>query len=108
MKFNEYLKQLRERRGMSQRELADASNISSAEISRLESGIRQKASPVVLKALAVALNVPYNELMRVAGYTEDETDKPIIAAHIPDMADLSEEELDEVRTFIDYIKHRRK
>jgi len=108
MDFNKYLKQLRNRRGMTQRELATAANISGAEISRLESGFRQKPSPVVLKSLALALDVPYSELMRIAGYTEDKTDKPIIAAHIPDMVDLSEEELEEVRKFIDYIKHRRK
>ncbi|HCJ08029.1 MAG TPA: XRE family transcriptional regulator, partial [Lachnospiraceae bacterium] len=40
-----YVREKRNEKGMSQRELANASGISNAEISRLESGKRKASSP---------------------------------------------------------------
>lgn len=68
MSFGEYLKQLRKDNSISQRELAEKTGISNAEISRIESGERQKPSPDVLRAIAPILNVQYEELMDKAGY----------------------------------------
>ncbi|MCM3163743.1 helix-turn-helix domain-containing protein [Metabacillus litoralis] len=68
MSFGEYLKQLRKDKSISQRELAEKSGISNAEISRIETGGRQKISPDVLRAIAPILEVPYEELMDKAGY----------------------------------------
>lgn len=71
MVFGEYLKSLRKEKSLSQRELAEKSGISNAEISRIETGNRKKPSPDVLRALAPILNVPYEELMDKAGYIND-------------------------------------
>lgn len=68
MSFGEYLKQIRLEKSISQRELAEKSGISNAEISRLESGERQKPSPDALKAIAPILGVTYEDLMDKAGY----------------------------------------
>lgn len=68
MSFGEYLKQLRKEKSISQRELAEKSGVSNAEISRIETGGRQKISPDVLRAIAPILEVPYEELMDKAGY----------------------------------------
>ncbi|WP_079525412.1 helix-turn-helix domain-containing protein [Solibacillus isronensis] len=68
MSFGEYLKQLRKDKSISQRELAEKSGVSNAEISRIETGGRQKISPDVLRAIAPILEVPYEELMDKAGY----------------------------------------
>lgn len=68
MNFSEYLKQIRLEKSISQRELAEKSGISNAEISRIESGARQKPSPDALKALAPILGVEYEDLMDKAGY----------------------------------------
>ncbi|MFK4998677.1 helix-turn-helix domain-containing protein [Bacillus sp. N9] len=43
MSFGEYLKQLRKDKSISQRELAEKSGVSNAEISRIETGGRQKS-----------------------------------------------------------------
>ena len=47
MDLGEYLIRMRSERGYSQRDLAEKSGISPAEISRVESGKRQKVSPAV-------------------------------------------------------------
>ena len=66
-----YVREKRNEKGMSQRELANASGISNAEISRLESGKRKASSPAVLKAIAKALNVPVETLLEKAGIIEE-------------------------------------
>ncbi|NTW70643.1 MAG: helix-turn-helix domain-containing protein [Eubacteriaceae bacterium] len=70
MNFGAYLRDLRSRAGLTQRDLMNLSGISNAEISRIESGDRQKPSPVVLKALAPHIRVSYEDLMEAAGYIE--------------------------------------
>lgn len=74
MKFGEFLKNLRKEKGLSQRQLADLCNISNTEISRIESGERQKPSPNILKAIAPHLEISYGELMTKAGYIEETID----------------------------------
>jgi transcriptional regulator with XRE-family HTH domain len=76
MSFGSYIKNLREQNKLSQRDLAEKSGISNAEISRLETGGRKKPSPIVLKALAPYLGVSYAELMQQAGYVEETVDHP--------------------------------
>jgi len=71
MKLGEYLIQARKDRGFSQRDLAARCHVSPAEISRVESGARQKPSPAVLRAMAEALLVSYSRLMQLAGYIEE-------------------------------------
>ena len=71
MTLGEYLISARTERGVSQRELAEKCGISSAEISRVESGKRQKPSPTILKAVADALVISYPTLMALAGYSQE-------------------------------------
>ncbi len=72
MKLGEYLIEARKDRGFSQRDLAARCGISPAEVSRVESGVRQKPAPAVLKAMAEALAVSYPRLMQMAGYIEEQ------------------------------------
>jgi HTH-type transcriptional regulator, competence development regulator len=72
--FGEYLKHLRNEKQLSQRELAEKTGISNAEISRLETGDRKNPSPATLKAIAPHLGVSYHELMKNAGYIEEVID----------------------------------
>jgi len=57
MSFGDFLKNLRNENNMSQRELSEKSGVSNAEISRIESGERKKASPMALKVIAPYLGV---------------------------------------------------
>ncbi|MGI6570147.1 MAG: helix-turn-helix domain-containing protein [Caldicoprobacterales bacterium] len=71
VEFGKYLKALRKERGVSQRELAELSGFSNAELSKIESGDRKKPSPALLKAIAPHLNTSYETLMKKAGYLEE-------------------------------------
>ncbi len=73
MNFGEYLKQIRKEKSLSQRALAEKSGVSNAEISRIETGGRQKISPDVLRAIAPVLEIPYGDLMEKAGYISEQT-----------------------------------
>jgi transcriptional regulator with XRE-family HTH domain len=57
-------KALREKRGLTQEELAGKVGVTKAYISQLESGARKNPSLVVLKRLAKALRVPITALLK--------------------------------------------
>lgn len=98
----------REAKKLSKRKLAELANISHTEIHRLENGERKMPSPPVLKAIANALGVTYDEIMKAAGYMDSTPPSPVIAARMPDTTDLSDEEIEEVRNYIDFLRARRK
>ncbi|MBW4083863.1 helix-turn-helix transcriptional regulator [Paenibacillus sp. S150] len=71
-KFGNYLKQLREHKGLTINQLAALAGISGAQISRIENGLRGVPKPATLRKIAEAAEVSYEELMEHAGYlTED-------------------------------------
>jgi len=67
------IKELRERRGMTQSSLAEAAELTSDEVSRIERGVREPRFGT-LERLAAALNVAPGELFGSAqrGYTTQE------------------------------------
>ena len=69
--FGQYLKKIRKDRNMSVNQLATYSGISNAQISRIENGLRNAPKPETIKKLSQALKVDYQEMMQVAGYTEE-------------------------------------
>lgn len=70
--FGDYLKKLRIEAGYtSQRQFGLAVGISSASISRIESN-DQQAEPDTIKKMAPFLKVPYQELLKAAGYIDTE------------------------------------
>jgi len=71
--FGDFLKQLREKKGASLRDVQKATDIPIAYLSQLETGARKKIPvPDRLKALANFYNVTIQELLAKAGYYEDE------------------------------------
>ena len=82
MKLGEYLIQARRDRGFSQRDLAARCGISPAEVSRVESGVRQKPAPGVLRAMADALVVSYPRLMQLAGYIDETRGEEAVVEHV--------------------------
>lgn len=122
MTFGEYLKALRQEKDLSQRELAAASGISNAEISRLEAGKRKDPSAVVLQNLAKVLDTPVEELLKQAGliekgeqFVQQYLDTPmstVAPASTPNsyitVDDLSEEEIADVKKYIAFLKSQRK
>jgi len=70
-----FINLLRNEKGLSMRELSSISGVSTTAISRLEAGQRQHPSIETLKALSVALDVEYGDLMKAAGYIEEKTEQ---------------------------------
>jgi len=74
--FGTYLKSLREAKGLSLRDVEEASGISNAFVSQLESGKVKHPSPIKLYKLAETYGVPYEALMERAGYPVPENSVP--------------------------------
>jgi transcriptional regulator with XRE-family HTH domain len=70
--FSTYLRDTMERANMSQRELARASGLSSATVSRILSGQREVELKSATK-LARGLGVPVEEVYNAAGFIPDKT-----------------------------------
>ena len=109
MTIGEYIRNIRREKEMSQRDLAAATNLSNAEISRIESGTRKTPSPEALKSIALALHIPTEELYAVAGYIE-KTSVPAETINQNDylcVSDLTEAEVADVKKYIAFLKSQR-
>lgn len=70
IEFGKYIKKLRDERNLSLRQVDLYSGVSNSYLSMLENGKRKIPSPDVLKKLAEAYKVDYNQLMEKAGYID--------------------------------------
>lgn len=73
--FGQYIKKIREERGLTINQVATYSGISAAQLSRIENGKRGVPKPPTIAKIAKALKVDYEELMAVAGYIEEVTEE---------------------------------
>lgn len=71
--FGDYIKRVRESKNMTLNQVAMYSEISAAQLSRIETGKRGTPKPSTIEKLAQALKIDYNELMKVAGYIDRST-----------------------------------
>ena len=92
MSLGEFLRERRMAKEWSKRKLAEKANISHTEVHRIENGERVNPSIPVLNALAEALGVPKEEMLRVAGYKNDEGDVPLIERIFPDLKTEKQQE----------------
>lgn len=120
MILNELIKTRRTELGMTKNSLAKKTGISHTEICRIESGERKQPSLDKLKALSIALSIPFGEIVDAAGYCEESyksdieralpglnTDKQVetiryIANSIA-INDLGNEELDTLCQYLDML-----
>jgi transcriptional regulator with XRE-family HTH domain len=65
--LGEYVRQKREKAGLSQRQLAQEAGVSFSNISRLESGFHTSPSPGLLKNIADVLDTDLAELLHYLG-----------------------------------------
>ena len=126
MSLSDYIRKMRKRKGWSQRDLATASGISNAEISRIEAGKRKEPSSSVLKAIANALNIPVEELLQQAGVIEkgravvDEVLERVESTNVSELSaasssdkyslprDLTDDELQDIMQYVAFLKSKRK
>ena len=74
------MRQLREEKGISQRELAKRAGITSAYVSRLEHDLNPNISAKVIYGLARGLGTTVDDLLIAAGYYDQSTEE------LPDLA----------------------
>lgn len=106
MTLGQVVREARNRRGMSLRDVERETGISNGHLSLLESGSVLRPSPNLLEKLAELYGVSYSLLMELSGYRVPEL--PLdVAASANSFADLSELELDQVRRFVGYLRSTR-
>ena len=99
-RFNENLKIARERKGLSQKDIAEGIGVAKSTYSLYESGNREP-NVQTIKKIADLLNVSADELLGI----DDEPQT--IAAHF-DGDEYTPEELGEIRAFAEFVKSKRK
>lgn len=108
MTFSKRMKTAREKKGMTLQELGKRIGRTEATVQRYESGNIKNLKSDVIEQIAFHLEVNPAYLMGWIDKPEIDTDdhsNDIIAAHIDE--DVSDEEMDEIINFIDYIKSKR-
>lgn len=113
MEFSQFLKKVREKRGLSIRQLALYANVSNGYISQVERGERGTPSPEVLKKLSGPLSISYEQLLKVAGYLPSEDTDSELTLRDPDPEEqfflragkLSEDGKKKLWDFLDYVEH---
>lgn len=76
--FGEFMRRLRESRGLGVNQLAQKASVSGSEVSRIESGTRKRPHPDTLMKLAGALRHPVEDLYKRLGYlTEPEAEESL-------------------------------
>ena len=99
-KFNENLRIARERKGISQKDMAESIGVAKSTYSLYESGNREPGVPTI-KKIADVLNVSADELLGIS------IEPTTLAAHF-DGEEYTEDELDEIRQFAEFVKNKRK
>lgn len=98
--FNENLRVARERKGISQKDMAESIGVAKSTYSLYESGNREPGVPTI-KKIADVLNVSADELLGI------NIEPTTLAAHF-DGEEYTEDELDEIRQFAEFVKNKRK
>lgn len=105
-KFNIVLKSLRTANGMTQDQLAKILKISRSTIGMYEKGDREPVYET-LEAIADFFNVDIDYLLGRTKKTTCFLNPMTIAAHF-DGDEFTEDELDEIRQFAEFVKNKRK
>jgi HTH-type transcriptional regulator, competence development regulator len=111
--LGEFLANVRTAKRLTLREVEEATEgeISNAYLSQLEHGRIVKPSPNVLHRLAAVYNVPYDRLMKKAGYLTAATGQPAGAKHgrVPTFAieNLTPQEEEALLEFLAFLRFRR-
>lgn len=106
MTFSERMKHARDLKGLTLKELAIKIGKTEATVQRYESGEIKNLKNDTIELIANALDVSPSYLMGWSDETPLKESTRMLAAHIED--DVTEEEMEEIMQFIDFIKTKRK
>lgn len=107
--LGQFLKTLREDKRLTLRAVEDATGISNAYLSQLESDKIKQPSPVVLHKLSGLYKASYSALLGLAGYpvpgTDSVAEKSSLAARI---GPVTRHEEDAIVEYLEFLRSRRK
>ncbi len=114
--FSSYLKETIKKRGYSYRKLGELSGVNHSYISKICAGTSGTPTPDILRKLSFPLCIPYEELLRAAGYLFHEGRSQYPGSGDEELqvrvAKLSSEGKQKLSEFLDYLedldKKRRK
>lgn len=112
--FGSELRKIRKARGATLRGVEEATGISNAYLSQLENGKISKPSPNFLYKLARFYEVPYDDLMRAAGYVgedrsgDEKKRSRLSAVALATLSGLDEDEEAELMRYAEYLRSRRR
>lgn len=103
------IKAKREVKGLSLAKAAHAANVSPAYLSKLEGAGVQRPSPTLLHQLAPVLDIPYVELMRLAGYVmPNEKKRPTAGLATALLSEkLTEDEASQLLTYLRVMRQQK-
>lgn len=107
------LRAVRELKGWSLKTTADGAGLSAAYVQKLERGEVSAPSPHKLRSLADTLEIPYFELMQLAGYATEEAQATEgeaavrVLAHALQAEDLTADEVDELARYLRFRREQR-
>lgn len=106
-KLGKIIKEVRESKGLSQRQIAKIISISNAELSKIESGERQIPNLVTLISVCELLNINFTELLKETGFLDykngkvyEVTVQKILSKKIKVNAKSEEKAIDLINDFI--------
>lgn len=108
------LAQVRRLRGLSLKATAEPAGISAAYLQKLERSEVQKPSPNILHRLAGVLEIPYSDLMELAGYvvprSDFEPDAPGVnmLAHALSGENITEDEAAALAEYLAFYRSQRR
>ena len=109
MKFNELLRTLRKMKGYTLVQVEEAVGISNAYLSQLETGKVKNPSVGFLYKLAKMYEVPYEVLMKAAGYIESTEDvsNRLLGMAFSKTETFSPEDTNKVMQFVSFLREGR-
>ncbi len=107
--LGEFLKAVREDKGLTLRAVENAAGVSNAYLSQLESNKIKQPSPMVLHKLSGVFDIPYAKLLSLAGYPVPDANVNLaddlrVSARI---GQVSVEEEDALVEYLEFLRARR-
>jgi HTH-type transcriptional regulator, competence development regulator len=108
-KLGQYLWDLRAVKKLTQRQAEEATGVSNAYLSQIETGKITQPSPQVLLKIADAYEASYQKLMELSGHIKPKTESDERRGRLPTFAteDLSDDEEEELLKYLGYIRARK-
>ncbi|TAL67972.1 MAG: XRE family transcriptional regulator [Bacteroidetes bacterium] len=111
--YGEYLKALRQSKGLTLREVEKETNVSNAYLSQLESNKIKQPSPTTLYKLAGLYGIKYEKLMEKVGYPVPKYNnnlkiKEEVYGLSKSLGDISYDEEIELLDYLKFIRNRKK